>query len=117
MLQLRRLLQLKEHGYSNRRIKGMLNLSRQTVDDYVKRLKQTDKSFKELLKLDEESLQFLVFQQQALPVLNDKYEDLQNRLPGFAEDLKNRKTTRLFCGKNTGNKLLRGMAIPNSVNT
>ena len=52
MLQLRKILQLKEQGYSNRRIKGVMNLSRQTVDDYVKRLKQTDKSYKELLKLD-----------------------------------------------------------------
>ena len=29
--------QLKQQGLSNRRIKGMLNLSRQTVDDYVNR--------------------------------------------------------------------------------
>jgi transposase len=96
MLQLRKLLQLKEQGYSNRRIKGMMNLSRQTVDDYVKRLKQTDKSFRELLKLDNESLQVLAFQELALPVFNDKFADLQNRLPGFAEDLKNRKTTRII---------------------
>ena len=67
MLQLRRLLQLKEQGFSNRQVKRTLNLSRQTVDDYVNRLKQTDKSFKELLKLDEESLHVLAFQQQALP--------------------------------------------------
>ncbi len=96
MNQLRRLLQLKEQGHSNRRIKGILKLSRQTVDDYVNRLKQTDKSFKELLKLDNESLQVLAFQQQALPVLTDKFADLQSRLSGFAEDLKNRKTTRII---------------------
>jgi len=77
MLKLRKLLQLKEQGYSNRRIKGIMNLSRQTVDDYVKRLKQTDKSYKELLKLDNKSLQILAFRELALTVLNDKFADLQ----------------------------------------
>ncbi len=49
MLKLRRVLQLKEQGFSNRRISGMIKLSRQTVDDYVNRLKLTEKSFKESL--------------------------------------------------------------------
>ena len=31
-----------------------------------------------------------------MPVLNDKFADFQSRLPGFAEDLKNRKTTRII---------------------
>lgn len=96
MLRLRRILQLKEQGFSNRRISGMLKLSRQTVDDYVNRLKQAEKSFKYLLELDDETLQVLAFQQPDVAVLNDKYTDLQSRLPGFAEDLKNRKTTRVI---------------------
>jgi transposase len=96
MVQLRRILQLKQQGLSNRRIKGVLNLSRQTVDDYVNRLKQTNKSYKELLKLDNESLHILAFQPPNTPVLNDKYSDLLGRMPGFAEDLKNRKTTRMI---------------------
>lgn len=96
MLQLRRIIQLKDQGYSNRRIKGILKLSRQTVDDYVNRLKQTDKSYKELLKLGDESLRVLVFQEQAMPVLNHRYADLQSRMHGFADDLKNRKTTRII---------------------
>jgi transposase len=96
MLQLRRLLQLKEQGYSNRRIAGMTNLSRKTVDDYVNRLKQTGKSTNELLKLDDESLHILAFQEPVSSVLNDKYSDLQNRLPDLAKDLKNSKTTRII---------------------
>ena len=96
MLQLRRLLQLKEQGFSNRRISGTLNLSRQTIDDYVKRLKLTDKSYKELLKLDDETMHVLAYQEPSLPVLNDKYDDFQSRMPGFAEELKNRKTTRII---------------------
>lgn len=96
MLQLRRLLQLKEQGHSNRRIAGMTNLSRQTVDDYVNRLKQAGKGYKELLKLDDESLKELAFQEPVLPVLNDKYSDLQDRLHGYAEELKSRKTTRVI---------------------
>lgn len=96
MIKLRRILQLKEQGLSNRGISSMLQLSRQTVDDYVNRLKQAGMSFKELVKLDDQLLQVLAFQQRASVVLNDKYTDLQNRLPGFVEDLKNRKTTRVI---------------------
>ncbi|MEA5112160.1 MAG: DDE-type integrase/transposase/recombinase, partial [Lentimicrobium sp.] len=95
MLKLRRVLQLKEQGFSNRRISGMIKLSRQTVDDYVNRLKLTEKSFKELLKLDDQLLHLLAFQQPGVTALSDKYTDLQSRLPGFAEDLKNSKTTRV----------------------
>ena len=62
MLQLRRLLQLKDQGHSNRRIAGMTNLSWQTVDDYINRLRQSGKDYKEMLKLDDESLQVLAGQ-------------------------------------------------------
>ena len=95
MLKLRRVLQLKEQGFSNRRISGMIKLSRQTVDDYVNRLKLAEKSFKELLKLDDQLLHLLAFQQPGVTALSDKYTDLQSRLPDFAEDLKNSKTTRV----------------------
>lgn len=95
MLKLRRVLQLKEQGFSNRRISAMIKLSRQTVDDYVNRLKLTEKSFKELLKLDDQLLHLLAFQQPGVAALSGKYADLQSRLPGFAEDLKNSKTTRV----------------------
>jgi DNA-binding NarL/FixJ family response regulator len=51
MLKLRRILQLKEQGFSNRWINGMLKLSRQTVDDYIKRFKQTEKAIRSFLNL------------------------------------------------------------------
>ena len=96
MLQLRRVLQLKEKGLSNRQIKKQLNLSRKTVDEYVNRLKQTDKSFKELLKLEDESLGLLLYQQPQNIVTSEKFDDLQSRLPGYAQDLTNPKTTRII---------------------
>lgn len=96
MLKLRRILQLKEQGFSNRRISRILQLSRQTVDDYVKRLKQTEKSFGELLNLDDQLLEVLAYEQHAPAVFNDNYTDLQSRLPGFAQELKKRKTTRVI---------------------
>lgn len=96
MLQLRRVLQLKEKGLSNRQIKKQLNLSRKTVDEYVNRLKQTDKSFKELLKLEDESLGLLLYQQPQNIVTSEKFDDLQSRLPGYAQELTNPKTTRII---------------------
>jgi orotate phosphoribosyltransferase-like protein len=96
MNQLRRILQLKEQGHSNRQLSRTLHLSRQTVNDYVKRLNQTQKSFKELLDLDDSTLHILTFEKLSQPVLTNKFTDLQSRMSAFADDLKNPKTTRMI---------------------
>ena len=46
--------------------------------------------------INDETKHGLAYQEPSLPVLNDKYDDFQNRMPGFAEELKNRKTTRII---------------------
>ena len=96
MLQVRRILQLKEQGYSNRRISGILNLSRLTINEYVNRYKNSGKSIRELLKLDDTVLSELAKQEQVIIITSDKYADLQNRLAYFAEELKKSKTTRII---------------------
>lgn len=96
MLQLRRVLQLKEKGLSNRQIKKHLNLSRKTVDEYVNRVKQTGKNYKDLLKLEDEALGLLLFQQPQNTVASEKYNDLQSRLPGYVNELTNSKATRII---------------------
>lgn len=96
MLQVRRILQLKEQGYSNRRISGILNLSRLTINEYVNRYKNSGKCITELLRLDDAMLCELAKQEQVITITNDKYADLQNRLAYFAEELKKGKATRVI---------------------
>jgi transposase len=96
MLQLRRVIQLKEKGLSNRQIKKHLNLYRKTIDEYVNRVKQTGKSYKDLLKLGDEALGLLLFQQPQNTVASEKYNDLQSRLPGYVNELTNSKATRII---------------------
>ena len=96
MLQVRRILQLKDQGYSNRRISGVLNLSRLTINEYVNRYIQSGKSYKELLKLDDELLSTLAHQQYSISVTSDKYADLQSRMAYFVEELRKGKATRVI---------------------
>lgn len=56
MLQIRRILQLKAQGKSNREIAKVLQLSRLTVNSYVKRLNEQGPEIKQLLKLGDEEL-------------------------------------------------------------
>lgn len=94
MLQLRRIIQLRDNGYSNRYISKKLRIARDTVNSYVNRIKDCEKASKELLKLDDEQLSLLIKETPADPILDDRYIDLQNRMEYFADQLKNPKTTK-----------------------
>jgi transposase len=94
MLRLRRIIQLKERGYSNREIAGKLHLARDTVNDYVNRILSCGKNNTELLKLNEEQLALLVFEVKPEPIKDDRYLDLQSRMGYFSDELKKPKTTR-----------------------
>jgi len=96
MLQVRRILQLKDQGYSNRRISVILNLSRDTVSSYVRRFKYLGKSFKDLMEMDDDSLSAISYSQPTTEITSDKYADLQNRLAYFASELKKGKATRVI---------------------
>ena len=56
MLQLRRILQLKRQGKSNRSIARECGLSRDTVNIYAQRLSSSSKTVDEMLALDDEAL-------------------------------------------------------------
>ena len=59
IMDIRQLLQLKQKGYSNRKLANHLNISRNTVNDYVKFFGGLDQNYEELLSLDEASLEDL----------------------------------------------------------
>ena len=96
MLQVRRILQLKSQGKSNRDIAREIHRSRNTVNDYVKQILLLNKSINELLKLTDEELSSLVYNEPLPAELDWKFADLQQRIPGFCDELKKPHTTRMI---------------------
>jgi transposase len=96
MLQIRRILQLKSQGKSNRDIAGEIHRSRNTVNDYVKQLPLLNKSIEELLSLGDEELSSLVFNEPTLVPTDWKFADLQQRIPGFCDELQKPHATRMI---------------------
>ncbi|NCD43034.1 MAG: helix-turn-helix domain-containing protein [Bacteroidia bacterium] len=59
LMDLRQLIQLKQQGHSNREAAELLNIHRNTVNDYVRLFLSTDRSYLELLSLDNSKLEEL----------------------------------------------------------
>ncbi len=95
MLQLRRILQLKSKGRSNREIAGILHAARETINGYVKQFSELGKGFDELLKLNDQELSSLVFKEYDRVKKDWRYADLQDRIPGLYDELKKPHVTRM----------------------
>ena len=96
MLQVRRILQLKSQGKSNRDIALEVHRSRNTVNEYVKLILRLNKSTEELLKLNDEELSSLVYDDPPSVELDQKFADFQQRIPGLCDELKKPHTTRMI---------------------
>ena len=95
MLQIRRILQLREQGKSNREIARELHRSRTTINEYVKRIAETGRDIRELLSQDDQELSSLL-QACCPPVPADsRLEDLMNRQQYLSDELQKRHTTRM----------------------
>lgn len=79
MLQLRRILQLLNNGYSERSISKQASASRNTVKQYKERAQKTLLSYSGLVELNDESLSKILFEpEQNKTHQKDRYLDLQN---------------------------------------
>jgi len=96
MLQIRRILQLKSQGKSNRDIACEIHRSRNTVNNYVKLILRLNKSTEELLKLTDEELSSLVYDEPPSAELDRKFADFQQRIPGLCDELNKPHTTRMI---------------------
>lgn len=96
MLQFRRILQLKIHEKSNRDVARELHLSRDTVNRYVRHLNLLGKSNEQLLKLSDEELSSLVFNEPPFEQRDWRFVDLQQRMPFLCDELKKPKATRII---------------------
>ena len=96
MLQIRRIIQLKSRGKSNREIAGTLHIARDTVNGYVKQVILLEKSFDELLKLNDQELSSLVYNEPGSIGDDWRLRDIQQRIPGLCDELKRPHTTRMI---------------------
>lgn len=94
MLLVRRIIQLKASGHSNRQIARKYSISRMTVNGYVERLESSGKSYSALLELEDEVLWSLASRASAVNVANPKYADLEKRFSKLAQELQKPKVTR-----------------------
>ena len=95
MLYIRRIIQLKQSGISNRRIAKMLGIDRKTVNDYSCRMKQFDQNLSSLQELDDGPLASLLCQQSESSIKDSKRIYFDEHLPSFIERLGSRKMTRM----------------------
>ena len=96
MLQIKRILQLKNNGKSNREIARELHLSRDTVNTYIRDLFQLDKSSEELQNYSDDDLCSLVLNEKSFVQKDLRFNDLQQRIPSLCDELKKPKATRMI---------------------
>ena len=92
IMRVKQLLLLKSKNKSNRKIALDIGVDRNTVNEYVKNLQSSGKSFDELLKLEEYELQKLFPSKEALD--GNRYAVLHGLFPGFVNELKKPGCTR-----------------------
>lgn len=99
MLQIRRMLQLLQAGNSKRNVARQISISRNTVDFYVKRFRDSQKSYKGLLALSDQDLSRIVYTDSTNSRKDDRYERLAPQLNELIKELPRRGVTRLLLWK------------------
>jgi len=80
LMDIRQLIRLHSDGLSNRKVGKTLGIHRNTINDYIRRIKATEVSPEELLNLDDAELQELFPSHTTID--NDRYEQLMAFLEG-----------------------------------
>ena len=112
MLQIRRILQLKLLGKSNRDIARELHRSRTTVNEYMKRITESGREIRQLLDLNDQELSSLL-QACCQPVPADsRLADLMNRLPSLTQELQKPHATRMVIWQEYSQKVDDGYSYP-----
>jgi transposase len=93
MLIVRRLIQLLQRDFSMRNIAIELELNRETVSVYEKRIKCSGKSYEELLNMEDEELTH-VLQPKQDPIEDPRLADFMARKEYFLQELSKRGVTR-----------------------
>ncbi|GHT15922.1 putative transposase y4uI [Bacteroidia bacterium] len=93
MSKIKQLLQLHQSGVSNRRIAKTLGLYKETVNEYVRKLKTSAMQAEELLALEEPVLEGK-FMSGTPAYLDKRFNEFKDLLPYFEQELKRKHVTR-----------------------
>ncbi|HTJ51744.1 MAG TPA: IS21 family transposase [Cyclobacteriaceae bacterium] len=96
MLQIRKILQLLDRGFSQRRIAREVDISRNTVQDYCVKIVKTGQPVKKLLLLGDHELNQCITSDRSVPLKDNRYERLAPRLPEYLKELNRTGVTRLL---------------------
>lgn len=96
MLQIRRILQLLDQGFSQRKIALEVNISRNTVRDYCMKIIKSGRSNNELLVLDDYTLNQTILSERPTPLKDERYERLAPQLAHYQRELSRTGVTRLL---------------------
>ena len=99
MLQIRRVLQLLQRGVSHRQISREINISRNTVRDYVYKFIKTGLSHTQLLALNDGALSEILLNKPPSIQKDKRYELLAPRIPELLKELNRTGVTRLLLWK------------------
>lgn len=94
MLQIRRILQMLVKNISHRQIARAIHMSRNTVDEYVKKIDQTGKSLSDLIRLSDGELSALLYNAHAPQTETDRQKDLNDRMEHLLAEFSRRHVTR-----------------------
>lgn len=86
MMDLRQLILLKKQGFSNRKIGRLLQISRNTVNDYVQSFEYMGQSYEQLLALEDAALKELCAP--GSEPSRERYEQLTSQFEYFSQELK-----------------------------
>ncbi len=94
MLQVRKIIQLKQEGCSFRQISRLTGIHRTTIVVYCHRIDQSGKSHRELLKLSDAELAELVSPVQVEVATDERYQWLEEHLEYYLGELGHKGVTR-----------------------
>jgi transposase len=94
MIQLKRIIQLKSEGVNKLKISQSLSLHRGTLDEYLKKLELSGKSYKELLELSENELSYLVYSSHNTNKPDERLKALEKQFDYFTTELRRVGVTR-----------------------
>ena len=94
MLQVRRILQLLSDGYSKREANRQTGISRNTIDSYELRFRQSGKSYNDLLQLSDTELSEVVYSKVIIKEQDSRRMYLNEHLDNYLNELTRTGVTR-----------------------
>lgn len=95
MHQIKQIIELHHSGKSIRHIERLTGIARNTIREYLRKIKARNIPMEQLLKFDDESLSALIYRED-IPVLlhNERYRSIAQEMEYFSAELHKRGVTR-----------------------